>query len=236
MWAVYKREMQAFFLSPLGYVFMGFFLLISGYFFTVNNIFTMNANFNTVLGNIIFLFMMLVPVLTMRLLSEEKKTKTDQLLLTSPVPLLSIVMGKYMAAVSVFLLTLLVTSIYPIILFIYGSPALAEILGGYLGFFLMGCTFIAIGLFVSSLTENQLTAYIATFAVLLLMWLIDWITPNLNNMTIVRILEWLSVLKRFNNFGMGILGLSPVVYYISFSAVFVFLAMRVIEKRRWSKG
>jgi len=236
MWAVYKREMQSFFLSPVGYVFMGFFLLISGYFFTVNNIFSTNANFNTVLGNIIFLFMMLVPVLTMRLLSEERKTKTDQLLLTSPVPLLSIVLGKYMAAVSMFLITLLVTSIYPIILFIYGSPALGEILGGYLGFFLMGCTFIAIGLFVSSLTENQLTAYIATFAVLLLLWLMDWITPNLNNMTLVKILEWLSILNRFNDFGMGILGLSPVIYYISFSIVFVFLTMRVVEKRRWSKG
>ncbi len=236
MWAVFKREAESFFLSPVGYVFMGFFLLISGYFFTVSNIFTMNANFNTVLGNIIFLFMMLVPVLTMRLLSEERKTKTDQLLLTSPVPLLSIVLGKYMAAVFVFLITLLITSIYPIILFIYGSPALGEILGGYLGFFLMGCTFIAIGLFVSSLTENQLTAYIATFAVLLLLWLMDWITPNLNNMIIVQILEWLSILKRFNDFGMGILSLSPIVYYISFSAVFVFLTMRVMEKRRWSKG
>lgn len=180
--------------------------------------------------------MMLVPVLTMRLLSEERKTKTDQLLLTSPVPLLSIVLGKYMAAVFVFLITLLITSIYPIILFIYGSPALGEILGGYLGFFLMGCTFIAIGLFVSSLTENQLTAYIATFAVLLLLWLMDWITPNLNNMIIVQILEWLSILKRFNDFGMGILSLSPIVYYVSFSAVFVFLTMRVMEKRRWSKG
>jgi len=236
MWAVLKREIQAYFYSPIGYVFMGFFLLVSGFFFAASNIFAGSAEFSSLLGNITFLFLLLVPVLTMRLLTEERKNKSDQLLLTSPLSLTSIVMGKYLAAVVVFLLTLVITAIYPIILFAYGEPSLGEILGGYIGFFLMGCAFIAIGLFVSALTENQVTAAVATFAVLLLMWLMDWITPNINNATVAKILDWFSILKKFENFGIGVLSLSPMVYYITFAGIFVFLTIRAIEKRRWSEG
>lgn len=236
MWAVFKREVQSYFFSPLGYVIIGFFLLVSGFFFTANNIFPMNSSFNAVLGNTSFIFMMLVPILTMRLLSEEKKTKTDQMLITSPLSLTAIVLGKYLAAVSVFLTTLVISFVYPIILLTLGQPSVGEIVAGYIGFFLMGCTFISVGLFISALTENQITAATSTFGVLLLLWVIDWVVPNINNPAVVSTLEWLSVLKRFSSFMMGVLSPSPIIYYLSFSALFVFLTIRVIEKRRWSEG
>lgn len=287
MLAIIKREFKAYFSSPTGFVFMGFFLLLTGFFFVMANVLQASPDYNAVLGSITFIFLIVVPVLTMRLISEETKQKTDQLLLTSPLSLTKMVLGKYFAAVGVFLLTLLVTALYPILLSFFGSVAAWEILGGYIGFFLLGSSFIAVGLFVSSLTDNQVVAAIVTFVSLLLMWLIDWIqqgipadinsgivfagllalsagvfvyfttrtifvsigvfvigagiitglyffNPDVFSGFIIRVLDWFSLLKRYNDFAMGILSVSPIVYYITFCTVFVFLTIRVIEKRRWS--
>lgn len=173
MIAIFKKELRSFFLTPVGYIFTGFFLLISGFFFAAENLFPANPNFNHMLGTIAFVFMILVPILTMRLLAEESKQKTDQLLLTSPLNVTEIVLGKFFAAVTVFLLTVSITFIYPIILSCFGTIALPEIIGGYIGFILLGASFIAIGLFVSSLTENQLVAAIITFSSLLFFWVMD---------------------------------------------------------------
>src|SRR5690554_4311168 len=137
MIAVLKRGLKTYFLTPTGYIFMGFFLLIFGFFFDIGNLFSANPNYNSMLGKIIFVFMILVPILTMRLLAEESRQKTDQLLLTSPLSVTEIVLGKYLAAVAVFLLTVAVTCIYPIILSFFGSIAVSEIVGGYLGFILL---------------------------------------------------------------------------------------------------
>ena len=239
------------------------------------------------LGSITFIFLIVVPVLTMRLISEETKQKTDQLLLTSPLSLTKMVLGKYLAAVGVFLLTLLVTALYPVLLSFFGPVAVWEILGGYIGFFLLGSSFIAVGLFVSSLTDNQVIAAIVTFVSLLFMWLIDWIqqgvpvdrasgivfagllvigaaifvyfttrtiivsiavftvgsgivtgmyflNPIVFEGLIVRVLDWFSLLARYGDFSMGVLSISPIVYYVTFCAIFVFLTIRMIEKRRWS--
>ncbi|WHH60239.1 ABC transporter permease [Petroclostridium sp. X23] len=234
MVAILKRELKAYFFSPIGYIFIGFFLLLSGFFFAATNLFTMTADMKQMFGNLSIVFLFLVPVLTMRLISEEKKTKTDQLLFTSPVSVTGIVLGKYLAAVSVFFVTLLITGAYPVILYFFSKPALGEILAGYLGFFLMGTSFIAVGLFISALTENQITAAVASFGTLLLLWLMDWVVPFIQNPYAVKALEWLSILRRFQDFVIGVLSLSPIIYYISFSAAFVFLTIRVLEKRRWS--
>jgi len=234
MTAVFKRELRAYFLSPIGYVFLGFFLLLSGYFFAASNLLSGYAYINGVFGNLTIVLMIVVPILTMRLLSEERKTKTDQLLLTSPVSLTGVVVGKYLAALSVLIIALLITCIYPIILFVFSKPAIGEILGTYIGFFLMGAAFISVGLFVSSLTESQVTSAMASFGTLLLLYVADWIVPSIQNQTIAKAIEWFSVLNRFQDFTMGILSLEHIVYYISFIAVFVFLTIRVLEKRRWS--
>jgi len=287
MLAVFKREIKAYFASPTGYIFMGFFLLLSGFFFAFSNLLSASPSYMSVLGSITFIFLIVVPILTMRLMSEESRQKTDQLLLTSPLSVAGIVLGKYFAAVGMFLITLLITCLYPIILSFFGTIAVWEIVGGYIGFFLLGSAFIAIGLFISSLTDNQVIAAVVTFSALLFIWILDWILQGLptdrvsgivfacilvagavalvyfttRNIFvsvvtavvglgivaaiyftnqyffdgfIVRTLEWLSLLKRYDNFTRGILTLSPIVYYISFSAVFLFLTVRVIEKRRWS--
>jgi ABC-2 type transport system permease protein len=267
---------------------MGFFLLLSGFFFAMTNLFPASPDYNAVLGSITFIFLIVVPILTMRLMPDDKRQRTDQLLFTSPTSLTGIVLGKYFAAVSVFVLTLLITCIYPIILSFFGNLATWEIVGGYIGFLLLGSAFISIGLFISTLTENQVIAAVITFSALLFMWILDWVTQglptdktsgiifagiialalgafvyfNTRNIYvgvattlvgaiiivltyfladkyffdgfIVRVFEWFSLLKRYEEFQIGILSLSPIVYYITFSAAFVFLTIRVLEKRRWS--
>ncbi|HHU82369.1 MAG TPA: ABC transporter permease subunit [Firmicutes bacterium] len=287
MKAIYHRELQAYFSSPAGYVFIGFFLLISGFFFALTNLLPGNSDYIDTLGSITFIFLIVVPLLTMKLLAEEMRHKTDQLLLTSPLRIADIVVGKYLAAVTVFLLTLLITGIYPVIMNFYGYIAVWEIVGGYIGFFLLGACFISVGLFISSLTNNQAVAAVATFATLLFIWIIDWVKQaiptskvaglvfagllvagvtalfylNLRNILAtgltgllgvavvvgvymvnplfyhgltIRFLDWFSLLQRFQGFAMGVLSLSSVFYYLSFCFAFIFLTIRVIEKRRWS--
>lgn len=287
MIAVLKRELTTYFLTPIGYIFMGFFLLISGFFFAAENLFQANPNYNGMLGTITFVFMILVPILTMRLLAEESKQKTDQLLLTSPLRVFEIVLGKYFAAVSVLLLTIAITFIYPIILGFFGTIAIAEIVGGYIGFFLLGSSFISIGLFISSLTENQVIAAVITFSSLLLFWIMDSLHQLLPSNTIsgiifvgllllglivlihrclknfylsatiaiigvltiiagyfinkliydgliLRFVDWLSLLKRFQPFTCGNISFSPFVFFLSFITFFIFLSIQMIEKRRWN--
>ncbi|MGA2766417.1 MAG: ABC transporter permease [Spirochaetia bacterium] len=288
MLAVFRRELAAYFASPIGFTFIGFFILLAGVFFAISNLLSGNPNYTGVLGSITFIFLFVVPILTMRLISEETRQKTDQLLITSPLGITGIVVGKYFAAVGVFLITLIITMIYPVIMsfFALGGLGWWEIVGGYIGFFLLGSSFIAVGLFFSSLTDNQLIAAVETFAALLLIWILDFIaqsvpadavsglvflallavalvalvfvstrsTPaavatlvaaaaaiillfvlkrSFYDGLIARVLNWFSLLKRYNDFSMGILGLAPIVYYISFSGAFVFLTIRMIERRRW---
>ena len=289
MLAVLRREFRAYFTSPIGFAFVGFFLLIAGIFFALSNLLSGNPAYAGVLNSLTFIFLFLVPILTMRLLTEEVRQKTDQLLITSPLTIAGIVLGKYLAAVAVFLICLLITVLYPVIMSFYALGGLAwwEILGGYIGFFLLGCSFIAVGLFFSSLTDNQLISAVATFFALLFIWILDFIAQSLPSdaisglvflalialglvlvvflstrsrpVTIVafliaaaavvllfvfsrgsfdgmigRVLSWFSLMRRYGDFGQGLLGLSPIVYYISFSGVFVFLTIRMIEKRRWA--
>jgi ABC-2 type transport system permease protein len=288
MIAVFIRELRAYFQGIIGFVFMGFFLLISGLFFTAMNLLASSPDYNSVLGSITFIFLIVVPILTMRLFSEEARQRTDQLLLTSPLSLTAIVLGKYLAAQAVFVITLVITFTYPILLstVTLGRIASAHIIGAYIGFFLLGSAFIAVGIFVSSLTDNQVIAAVATFGVLLLMWIIDfiqqavpsdqtagliftailaalvtlfvyltirnWIVTILTVLAgaalivilfivdaksfeglIVKFLQWFSLLRRYGEFNRGVLSLSPIVYYVSFCAAFIFLTVRVIEKRRW---
>ncbi|HET6451558.1 MAG TPA: ABC transporter permease [Spirochaetia bacterium] len=288
MLAVFRRELRAYFASPIGFVFVGFFILIGGVFFSISNLLSGNPAFTGVLSSLTFVFLFLVPILTMRLISEETRQKTDQLLITSPLSITGIVLGKYFAAVGVFVITLLITVLFPVIMSFYALLGLGwwEILGGYIGFLLMGCAFISIGLFFSSLTDNQLIAAMETFAALLLIWILDFVAQSVpsdavsglvflailgvalvalvffstRNLLasvvtfvlaaaavvllfvfvrpmfsglIANVLSWFSLVKRYSDFTLGQLSLSPIVYYISFAGAFVFLTIRMIEKRRW---
>lgn len=178
MKAIYKREIKMYFNSMIGYVFVAFFVLITAIYFSIQNILQMSPDFQNVFSSVIMMFLILGPMLTMRLLSEEKKQKTDQLLLTSPVSVPGIVLGKYFAAVTVFLISLLITIIFPIILSFYGTLATAQIIGSYVGFFLLGSAFIAVGLWISSIADNQIVSAVATFVAIFLLLMVETIVSS----------------------------------------------------------
>lgn len=234
MKAIYMRELKAYFRTPIGYIFIGMFLLVSGFMFSAINLIARSPGIESVLSNLLFVFLFLVPILTMRLLSEEKNLKTDQVLLTSPVSVTGIVLGKFFAAVTIYLLTLLVTGIYIIVIAAHGEPAYLQILTSYIGFALLGISFISIGIFISSLTENQAVSAVSTFAVLLILYIIDWASNATSNKIVNSAIDMLSIASRYDEFSIGILSLSPVVYYFSVTGVFIFLTIRTIERRRWS--
>lgn len=178
MKAIYKREMKMYFNSMTGYVFVAFFVLITAIYFSMANILAMSPQFEYVFSSVIMMFLILGPMLTMRLLTEETRHKTDQLLLTAPINISGIVLGKYLAAVSVFLIALAITAIFPAILSAYGTIATAQIIGSYIGFFLLGSTFIAVGLWISSLTDNQIVAAVGTFVAIFLLLMVENIVSS----------------------------------------------------------
>lgn len=167
MLAIYKKELRSYFNSMIGYVFMAFFLVIIGIFFYVNNFYSANANFETTLSNITFIFILLAPLLTMRLMAEENKQKTDQLLFTSPVTATSIVLGKLLAVFTIFALVMLITCLYPLVLTLYGTITLATAYAGIFAFIMLGFAYLSIGLFISSLTDSQVVAAVIAFVVFL---------------------------------------------------------------------
>ncbi|MHB8065302.1 MAG: ABC transporter permease [Ruminiclostridium sp.] len=235
MFSIFKKEFKAYFTSPTAYVLIGLFVLLSSMIFYIN-LSTPTAEYNYLNLNYMSLFLILViPILTMKILADERKSGTEVLLITSPTSLTNIIVGKYLAAFSVFLIMTVITFIYPIILSAFGEPDITGVIGGYVGFILLGAAFIAFGIFASSLTESQIIAAIVSIVGLLIMWLLQGIAPSLGG-TWTKILNWFSLYSRTEDLYAGILSLKSIVYYLSFSAIFVFLAIRIIEKRRWSKG
>lgn len=173
MKTILSREFKTYFTSPIGYVFIAFYLLIFGVYFVGINLSQANGNYNLVFLYLTSILLFTIPLVTMRLLSEEKKNRTDQLLLTAPISVWDVVLGKYFAAVLLFLLTLGLTLLHPIILEILGDVPWPAVISTYIGYFLLGATLIAISLFMSALTENQIIAAIASISLLLFLRLID---------------------------------------------------------------
>jgi ABC-2 type transport system permease protein len=240
MTAIYKRELRSYFITPIGYVFAGMFLTVSGLLFSWLVLSADNsgsysyAKISNYFVYLLFVFSVLIPLLTMKLLSEEKKQKTEQLLLTSPVSLTGVVIAKYLAALTIFAATLLVNSLNYILLYIYGNPNAAVILSNILGLFLIGASFIAIGLFLSSVTENQLIAAVSSIAVIVALLLISLLADTIEKEFFRVILKWFSVIDRYAPFTLGYFDIPAIIYFVSFTAVFLFLTVRVYEKRRWS--
>ncbi len=232
--AIYKREVKSYFLSPVAYIFIGAFMLIAGIFFSLTNIIGLNANFSATLGSLTFVFMIIIPILTMRLFAMEKKEKTDQLLLTSSVSVQNIVLAKFLSAITVFAATLLLSLVFPFIISLFGTAVFGEILCSYFGFFLLGSVMTAIGMFISALTESQITAAIITAAVMLLLWIGDAAITLVSGSFWVGILSWISLFQRLEPFILGKLNLVNIIYYISFICFFVYASYISIEKRRWS--
>jgi ABC-2 type transport system permease protein len=234
--AVFKRELRAYFVTPVGYVFGALFLALTNWFFYLYNVVYLSASLSSVFFFMLVFLTLTVPVLTMRLFSEEYRQKTDQLLLTAPVRPLDIVAGKFFAAFGVVAATLACTLIFPLVVAVYGAPNGAEIAGGYLALLCAAASFIAIGLFVSSLTESQLLALLGTaglFVVLLLLLLARSAIPA-SWAWLHSFIEWFSPYTRFSSFTEGIFPVNDLLFYVSLTALFLFLTTRLLEKKRWA--
>ena len=166
MLEIYKKELKSYLTSMQGYVFMAFIMLVLGIYFTAYNLNYASPDFGTTLNSVTFVFLIITPILTMRILAEEKRNKTDQLLFTSPVPIWKIVFGKYLGMVTIYLIPVVITLFYPLILAKYGTVSYPMTLTAIVGFFFLGCANIAVGLFLSSITESQVIAAVLTFVVL----------------------------------------------------------------------
>lgn len=232
MLAILSKELKLYFYTPIGYIVLGLFLFISGYFFSTNNLMYGIADMKIVFSSLSLVFIFFVPILTMRLFSEENKSGTIQLLISSPVRFPIIVISKYLSAFTVFFIAILITMIYPAILYIFSYPSFGEIFIGYIGFILMGAVFISIGLFLSSITENQVISAVSCFSVLFILWLLDMVIPFIQNDIITNILLSISIFNRFESFSLGILNYSHIVFFISIIVLFIYLTVYVLKRKR----
>ncbi|MCX7773080.1 MAG: ABC transporter permease [Clostridia bacterium] len=235
MLAIMKRDFRSYFNSPIAYVLIGLFMFILGLFFNNGLSYGVSDFMGEFVGNMSFLLLFIIPILTMRTIAEDKKNGTEVLLITSPTRLTDVVMGKFLAAYCVFLVMTAVTLIFPLILMIFGKPDVALIASSYLGFILYGAVFVAVGVFASSLTENQIVAAIISFVSLFALTTLNFLASFLKGF-LNKALLWLSISERYDDFGKGIIDLTSVVFMLSFTAVFIFLTVRVLEHKRWSQG
>lgn len=232
MTAIYKREMRAYFTTPIGYIFLSGYLFLAGVLFCYTTLYQMSASVTSYFMAILYASVVLLPLLTMKAFSEEKKQKTEQLLLTAPVSLTGIVMGKFLAALTLFFGAHTLTSLYFLFLYQYADLKTAMLLGNYLAVLLAGTCFLAVGIFVSSLTENQLAAAIGTIAILLFFLLMSLFASLFSGYAIRYVFGCFSVFSRFQNFTNGIFDIAALLYYLSLTAVFLFLTVRVFARRR----
>ena len=247
--AIAQKELKGYFASPIAYVVIGFFALMFGYFYWALLGFfveqsarmmglqggpTQNVNeqmIRPVFMNASVLLLFTLPMVTMRTYSEEKRSGTIELLLTSPVTDFQIVLGKFFGAMALYAVMLAVTLFHIGVLFIYGSPEWKPILTSYIGLLLLGGCFIAVGLFISSLTRNQIVAGMVTFAVFLLLWVITWLGSSFPS--IEGVTNYLSIIDHFDDFGKGVIDTTHVIYYLSFITFGLFLTAKSVDSERW---
>jgi len=238
MSAIFKRELRSLFSSPLAYLVLAVLFAISGYYFYIANMEfgyrSLNYVFSALYSYACFL---VLPILTMRLFSEEKRQKTDQALFTAPVSLTGIVMGKFFAAFLVFLLGISITLLFGVIIAVVANadPGWISILGNFIGLAIYGGMLVAAGLFFSCLTESQLIAAICTFAFELLLSSVNYLTTVFaDNSLVESVVEFLSVSDRYAHFTAGSIHYGDIVFFLSMQALFLFLAVRVLDRRRWA--
>lgn len=234
MFAIFKRELKAYFTSPLGYVFLAIFYAFSGLFFYIFSLSVGSTDISSVFLMMFIVLMVFVPLLTMRLLSEDKKQKTDQLILTAPVSLLSIVMGKFLAAYAIFAIGVAVMPVYGFVMSTFATVSWLPIWGNTVGLLLLGGIFVSIGLFISSLTENQMIAAIGGFFINLMILLMNTLKSALPKGFLQDVLSSISVYSRYSEITNGIFSLSSLIFFVSVIFIFLFLTVRVLEKRRWA--
>jgi len=242
------KELRSYFTSPVGWVVMGFFALLFGYFFFAHLDFFVRRSMQSAMGggpvnvnqdmirgvfsNATIIILFLMPMITMRTYAEEKRSGTIELLLTSPVTDIEIVLGKFFGAVGFFVALMGVTMLDMSLVFRYGNPEVMPVLTAYLGLLLMGGAFISLGLFVSSTTKNQVVAGAATFVVLLLLWVISWVGSSFGPNT-AAVLSYLSITEHFDDFSKGVIDTKHALYYLSVTAFGLFLTVKSVDTERW---
>ncbi|MEZ5355321.1 MAG: ABC transporter permease subunit [Bryobacteraceae bacterium] len=250
IWTICRKELKSYFVSPIAYGLLAFFALISGYIFYAATAFFVQRGMESqmmgrggpmdvnewvvrpLLMNVSVFGLFMIPMITMRVFAEEKRSGTMELLATSPITDMEIILGKYFAAVIMYACLLGVAMLNLAILFAYGTPDWKPILVGFLGLLLQGGCLLAIGTFISSLTRNQIVAGVATFAICLLLWILDWSTA-FNNSNAGKVLAYLSVVQHYEPFSKGVLDSKDVIFYLSFIFFGLFLTARSMESLRW---
>lgn len=243
MSAIYKREMLAYFTCPSGYVFAAIFFAISGIIFSISTFGMQSTSTKTYFVFMLISFIVLIPLLTMKLLSEERRSKTEQILLTSPVSLMGMVSAKFFAAYTLFAGTLIASSALNIFTLYSLAKAqedvinklnLPTVIGSVIGILLIGGVFISIGLCLSALTETQVVAAVSSIGTFVMMFLFSLVPAYVKNSLVRTVVKWFSVFDRFYAFPEGVFDITAIVYYISLTIVFLFLTVRIYEKRRWA--
>ncbi len=259
MLAIYRKEMRSYFINPIGYIYLGIFLVFSALLCCYTTIIAGTYSTTGYFTYLMFAFIILVPLLTMRLFAEERKLRTEQLLLTAPVTITGMVLGKYFAALTMFVGGLLISCINFIPLYVISAaenagaaeqgqatlmqigPVTGQLIGSILALILLGAALIAVGTLISALSENQLSAAVITVGVIAAMVLLNLLNllkdsdgqPLIAWYPIRMVIDWISVISRFSAFGSGVFDYASLLYYASLSFVFLFLTVRVYEKRRW---
>jgi ABC-2 type transport system permease protein len=249
--AIAQKELKSYFSSPIAYIAIGFFAFLYGYFYVailqyfVRQSMQMNQfgggpqalNINQVLirqllQNVTIIILFIMPMITMRTYSEEKRSGTIELLLTSPLTDFQIILGKFFGALALWATMLAVSLIHIGLLFVYGNPEWKPIVTAYLGLLLLGGCFISVGLFISSLTKNQIVAGMVTFAVFLFLWVITWI-GGFSGPTIDSLTQYLSIIDHYDDFGKGVIDTTHLIYYVSFITFGLFLTAKSVDSERW---
>ncbi len=232
VFALFVREFQAYFFSRMAYVVLAAFLVISGYFFSLILEATREASLRYTLGNMTITLLFITPLITMRLLAEERSTGTIETLMTDPVREVDVVIGKFLAAFSFYILLLVPTLLYIVILKLVGNPDMGPLISGYIGLVLIGSVFISIGVFASSLSKNQIVAGVISLVSLLFLWVIGW-AGEARPGVFAKIVAYLGFFDHLEPFQKGIIDTKDVIYYITTSVLFLFLSVRILEARKW---
>ena len=235
MLIILKRELQSYFHTTGMYIFLAVFLALSSAFFIIGNLAARSGDVLSFLSNMSYLWMLLTPVLTMRLLSSNH-TGGDQLLFSSSMSLGKIVLGKYLSALCVLCMSIVLSLLYPLIISVTGTLYIGETFAGYLGFFLLGAAFLAIDLWIASLTLTPIAALVAAFGANLMIWLYDILMKAVNIPFLTNTAEFLSLYRRLAPFLSGRIGLGDLVFDVSFAALMLFFCTRTLEIRRWKGG
>jgi len=230
---IFRKELRSYFNSPIAYIVITVFLLISGWFFSTNLFLVNQATLRSAFGVIPLIFIFFVPAISMRLISEEKKSGTIELLVTMPIKDHEIILGKFFSALVLVAIALIFTFFYGLTIAFLGNVDEGPVIGGYLGLLLMGAAYLALGLFASSLTENQIVAFIVAFLIIFILFMFDKILFFVPTW-MASILEYLSIDYHFNNIARGVIDTRDVIYYLSIIVLGLTLASHMIERRKWS--